>query len=383
MNKRLALRIGLGVAALLVALGGAWIISLPPAPAGGAAPSIAQDEAEALIAALKPRKRQRPLVAIVGLNGGTETTDYLMPYGILRRADVAEVVALATEPGPVTLYPALKVVPQATVAEFDVQHPDGADYVIVPAMHRDDDPAVLSWIRSQADKGAMVIGVCAGAKVVAAAGLLAGKRATTHWYYLDALQDRHPTIRYVPDRRFVVDGDIATTTGISASMPMTLTLIEAIAGRDRAEAVAADLGISQWDARHDSSAFKFTRPFAVTAIRNTLAFWAHERLGVKLESGIDEVSLALVADAWSRTFRSRAVTFAVTADGQPSRSGLRILPDQVSTDWSAERQLPAIGERPPARALERTIHDIAARYGMRTADFVAMQLEYGRRTAAQ
>jgi len=162
-----------------------WILSLPPAPAVGAAPPIAQEEADATIAALKPPKRQRPLIAIIGVNNATEATDYLMPYGILRRADVADVVALAMEPGPVTLYPALKVEPQAAAADFDAQHPEGADYVIVPAMSRDDDPAVLQWIRSQATKGAIVIGVCAGAKVVGNAGLLDGKRATTHWYYLD------------------------------------------------------------------------------------------------------------------------------------------------------------------------------------------------------
>ncbi|CFE04153.1 transcriptional regulator [Bordetella pertussis] len=54
-------------------------------------------------------------------------------------------------------------------------------------MSRDDDPAVLAWLREQARKGAIIIGVCAGAKVVAAAGLLDGKRATTHWYYLKEL----------------------------------------------------------------------------------------------------------------------------------------------------------------------------------------------------
>lgn len=57
---------------------------------------------------------------------------------------------LATEPGPVKLYPALTVEPHATVAEFDERHPDGADYVMVPAMSRDDDPAVLAWLRHQA-----------------------------------------------------------------------------------------------------------------------------------------------------------------------------------------------------------------------------------------
>jgi putative intracellular protease/amidase len=372
----------LGAVAIFLAGGGAWLLSLPPAPAAAALPSIPQEETDATIAALKPPKRERPLIAIIGINDATETTDYLMPYGILKRADVADVVALATEPGPVALYPALKVDPQATIADFDAQNPEGADYVIVPAMSRDDDPAALAWIRSQAEKGAIVIGVCAGAKVVAAAGLLDGRRATTHWYYLDELREEHPAIDYVADRRLVVDAGVATTTGITASMPIALTVIEAIAGREKAEAVARDLGLDAWDARHDSDQFTFTRPFALTAIGNRAAFWNREELGLALRSGVDEVSLALVADAWSRTYRSRAVTFAGTNGAVETLNGIRVLPDAVATSWDKEQIVAAIGER-PAEALDGALQDIAGRYGMRTADFVAMQLEYPRHAATQ
>jgi hypothetical protein len=91
--------------------------------------------------------------------------------------------------------------------------------------------------------------------------------------------------------------------------------------------------------------------------------------------------LALVADAWSRTYRSRAVTFAGTADAQQTRNGLRILPQQVAASWPAERLLPAIGDLPPATALDRALVAIEARYGTPTADFVAMQLEYPRHGA--
>jgi putative intracellular protease/amidase len=376
MNRRLVAWSSLGAVALGAIGGGAWLLSLPPAPAMKDAPPTPKGETDAVLAALKPPKRQRPLVAIVGINDATEVTDYLMPYGVLRRADVADVVALATQPGPVTLYPALTVEPQATVAEFDALHPEGADFVIVPAMSRDDDPAVLAWLRDQAARRATIIGVCAGAKVVGEAGLLDGKRATTHWYYLKELLARHPAIHYVADRRFAVDRGVATTTGITASMPMVLTLIEAIAGRDRAEAVAQGLGVPAWDARHDSAAFLFTRPFASTAIANTVAFWNRERLGIELTPGIDEVSLALVADAWSRTYRSRAVTFSSSGGAQPTRGGLRIVPDQVVERWPDGRLLPAIGDRPPAHALDGALEGIATRYGMRTAAFVAMQLEY-------
>ncbi len=140
-------------------------------------------------------------------------------------------------------------------------------------------------------RGAIVIGACAGAKVVGEAGLLDGKRATTHWYFVEELRDKHPAIHYVADRRLVVDRGVATTTGITASMPISLTLIEAIAGREKAEAVGRDLGVTNWDARHDSKAFQFTRPFALTAIANTAAFWNLEELGLELTPGVDEVSL--------------------------------------------------------------------------------------------
>jgi len=381
MKSRRLLWSALGAFVFLIAIGGVWIFSLPATPLVAAPPAIAQDERDAMVAALKPPKRQRPLIAIIGINDATETTDYLMPYGILTRADVADVVTLATAPGPMTLFPALKVEPQATIAEFDARHPDGADYVIVPAMSRDDDPEALQWIRNQSGKGAIVIGVCVGAKVVGDAGLLHGKRATTHWYSVKELRGKHPSMRYVEDRRLVVDDGVATTTGITASMPMSLTLIEAIAGRDKARAIGREIGLPEWDARHESDEFKFTRPFALTAIGNTAAFWSHEQLGIELKPGMDEVSLALVTDAWSRTYRSRAVSFARTAGPQQSRNGIRILPDVIATNWPATRLLPGIDNAKPAEALDSALGGIAARYGTRTTDFVAMQLEYPRHRA--
>ncbi|HEU4987117.1 MAG TPA: DJ-1/PfpI family protein [Rhizobiaceae bacterium] len=378
MRLKLVLWSVLGIVVLGLAGFAGWILTLPPSPAAAAAPEIAEDEINATLAALKPQKRERPVIAIIGINDATEVTDYLTPYGILRRADVADVMTLATNPGPVTLYPALRVEPDATIAEFDARYPDGADYVIVPAMSRDDDPAVMQWLKAQADKGAMVIGICLGAKVVAAAGLLDGKQATTHWYSVNELQENHPEVRYVADRRIVVDQRVATTTGITASIPMMLTLIEAIAGRAKAEAVAQDVGFSEWNARHDSDAFKFTRPFALTTLRNVMAFWNREQLGIELQPGMDEVSLALVADAWSRTYRSNAVTFAGSADPIETRNGLRVLPDKVTDSWPDERELPQIGDRQPAKALDETLSAISKRYGSRTGDLVAMQLEYPR-----
>ncbi len=329
-----------------------------------------------MLAALRPTDNGRPLIAVVGVNDATETTDYLMPAGILRRADIADVMLLATEPGPVHLYPALKVQPDATIAQFDAAHARGADYVIVPAMSRDDDQAVLEWLNEQAAKGAFIIGICAGAKVVGAAGLLNGRRATTHWYYLDELLTRHPTIQYVKDRRMVVDERVATTTGISASMPMMLTLIEAIGGRAKAEEVAGELGLDDWNAQHASDSFRLTRDFATTVIGNRAAFWKHEDLDLRLEPGMDEVSLALVADAWSRTYRASVTSSASSASPVITANGVRILPDAKPTAPMRGRQLSTYVYNPPAAALDLSLEALRARYGDKTAGVVAMQLEY-------
>jgi hypothetical protein len=77
------------------------------------------------------------------------------------------------------------------------------------------------------------------------------------------------------------------------------------------------------------------------------------------------------------------VTFAGTAGARQTRNGVRILPDEVATSWPAARVLPEIDNAKPAEALDSALGGIATRYGTRTTDFVAMQLEYPRHRATQ
>lgn len=381
MTCRILLPVLAGAGALALLAGVIWFLSLSCAIHRPNPVPVAEGEYTSVLHALKPPKRERPLIAIVGINDGTETTDYLVPYGVLKKADVADVVTLSTRDGPVRLYPALTVRAQATVAQFDQRNPQGADYVIVPAMSRDDDPTVLAWLRSQREKGATIIGICAGAKVLASAGLLENRRATTHWYYLKTLLRDHKNIRYVPDRRWVVDDGVATTTGITASIPMMLTLIEAIAGRDNAQQAGERLGVQQWHAGHDSRAFQLTRPFALTVMKNTMAFWRREQFILQLEPGMNEAALALVADAWSRTYRSRVTTRSINGNPVVSGNGMPLLADQTGNQQDNDSALPAVDMAHPADTLKQTLEAIAARYGAPTAQVVAMQLEYPWRKA--
>ena len=139
-----------------------------------------------------------------------------------------------------------------------------------------------------------------------------------------------------------------------------------------------DLGMETFNARHVSAAFKLTRPFATTVLANRTAFWTHEQLAIRLNPGMDEVSLALVADAWSRTYRSSAFTYAPSGAAVITANGLRVLPDRADADQPEELRASPFPDRRPAVALDRALQAISERYGERTTNVVAMQLEYPR-----
>lgn len=323
--------------------------------------------------AMAPRQKT-PVVAVLALNEGTETTDFLVPHAVLQRAGIATVEAVAPRSGRVTLMPALEVEVPRDLASFDTTYPQGADYVIVPALHADDDLAVLAWLRAQAQKGARIIGVCSGALVLGQAGLLDGRQITGHWYDRSTLSRRHPTATYVPNQRYLADQDVVTTTGVTASMPVSLALVEAIAGRARAQALASELGVDDWSAQHDSAPFKLSAQGLWTMALNTALFWRHEQQAIPVQDGEDDIALALSADAWSRTYRSSAR--AVTPSGMPVvlRSGLRLFPAMASHTDVPRSALPA--QPKPACQLDATLQAIAQRYGDATRDWVATEIEY-------
>ena len=327
------------------------------------------------IDALRPPKRKRPVIAIITLNDAAEVTDLLVPYGVLSHANVADVTVVAEHAGPVRLHPfsalgrgpeLLRVEPQSTTRTFDERYPDGADYVVVPALEPRNNQHVLDWIVAQHRKGAKIFSVCAGSLTLAAAGLLDGRPATTHWAYIDALRKAHPTMQWVSDRRYVAADGISTSTGITASIPVTVALVEAIAGRSKAEQLAHDLGVANWDARHSSSAFQLTWEHQKTFLRNWLSFWRHETIGVPVSEGVDEIVLALTADAYSRTALSVVTTLGISDKAVRSRHGLLIHANKSAPTAAVDQMLPALRSDSPAAALDRELAHIASRFGRPT-----------------
>jgi transcriptional regulator GlxA family with amidase domain len=103
------------------------------------------------------------------------------------------------------------------------------------------DRALLAWLRRMAHRVRRLGSVCSGAFVLAEAGLLDGRRATTHWSVCDALAQRYPRVRVDPDPIFIRDGRVYTSAGVTAGMDLALALVEEDHGREIALHVAREL----------------------------------------------------------------------------------------------------------------------------------------------
>jgi hypothetical protein len=100
-----------------------------------------------------------------------------------------------------------------------------------------------------------------------------------------------------------------------------------------------------------------------------------------MENGVDEIALALAADAWSRTYRSSAYSLAA-GPTVTTRRGLVIQPDRSPADTPAERRIVLTSNAPPMAALDQALRTLAQLYGAGTANFVALQIEYPRPSPA-
>jgi len=102
----------------------------------------------------------------------------------------------------------------------------------------------LDWIREQRASVPLMTSVCTGSLVYAAAGLLVGRRATTHWASLNLLSELDPTVMTDVDARYVDEGDLITSAGVSAGIDMALHLVARLADVERAREVRRDIQYS-------------------------------------------------------------------------------------------------------------------------------------------
>ncbi len=140
--------------------------------------------------------------------------------------------------GAVRTSSGLTLVPDHALADAPAPHT-----LLVPGGQgtRTPDPRLVDWLRTAAPRAERIVSVCTGAILLARAGLLDGRRATTHWAYCAKLAQDHPEIEVDPDPIYVRDGNVATSAGVTAGIDLALALVEEDHGRDTALTIARHL----------------------------------------------------------------------------------------------------------------------------------------------
>jgi transcriptional regulator GlxA family with amidase domain len=183
-----------------------------------------------------PSARRVVVVAFPGF----QALDVSGPSEVFSQAGYA-VELVAVDPDPLRASNGLRVVPDRALEGCR----GGIDTLVVAGgrgvREASQDERLISWLRLAARRSRRVTSVCTGAFLLARAGLLDGRRATTHWAACDALARTHPAVEVDPDPIFVRDGNVYTSAGVTAGIDLALALVEEDVGRAAALEVARNL----------------------------------------------------------------------------------------------------------------------------------------------
>ncbi|WP_447009930.1 DJ-1/PfpI family protein [Saccharothrix hoggarensis] len=340
----------------------------------------------------------RPTAVVVVGDRGAVVSDALAPYEVLAATGAFNVYAVAPSGRPVPLTGGLDLVPDLTFADLDRLLGGAApDAVIVPALPDHGEPTskpVTDWLRRQADGGSLLLGVCSGAGVLASAGLLDGRDATSHWLRLGGYEDRYPAVRWARGTRYVDDGDVITTGGILSGVDGTLRVVERLVGRDAAARAADVTGWPHYRPGTPASMPEagLSPADAVTPVNSAFG-WDRDTTGVLLTEGVGEIELASAFDTYGQSLAVRTV--AVGGPAVRSRHGLTFVPradpatagldrlvvpgaraaDLRAADAYADLTPVYLHER-PGFPFDGVLRDLARTTDVATATWTAKVLEY-------
>lgn len=192
------------------------------------------------------RKSDLMKVAIFVFDG-VQIIDYTGPYEVFGQGGQFDVYTVSKTGKTITTAMGMSMNPKYAFA--DSPEPD---VLVIPGGHvhgAQGDPEVLDWIRKTVGGADHVLTVCNGAFILASTGLLDGLSATTFYGLIDELRDLAPKVNVVSDRRYVDNGKIVTSAGLSSGIDGALHMISRIRGEGRAQAVALNL---EYDWKPDS-----------------------------------------------------------------------------------------------------------------------------------
>ena len=272
---------------------------------------------------------------VVAGNQLTEVSDLLGPYEVLAASGEFNVYVVGPErkASPVNALPVylccawVDLVPHYSFAEYDATF-GAPDLIVVPAIPLatpgNADGAVLQWLRTRPGAHTVVLSICAGAKVVADSGILAGHSATSQALTLPLVTRTHPEVNWVDGVRYVDDGRFISSAGVTAGVDATLYTLQRFFGRASALETSARVGYPHTRFLDDPT---WVAPnYSDAAFLPNLFRLGRAKIGLYLYDGVDEIALSSVADTYPRAFATDVLTVGAGRGVVRTRFGLDLIP---------------------------------------------------------
>jgi putative intracellular protease/amidase len=273
-------------------------------------------------------------VAVVLGSTGTTGTDAMGPYEVFARSPRFRVFTVAADRAVAPVEGGPAILPARTFKDVTAT----PDVLVVPALNDAEAPQekpLRDFVRTQAEAGAYVLGVCHGARVLAATGLLDGHAATSHWSRLAQLERDYPEVDWVADRRYVDSGAMTTTAGISSGIAGALHVVDRLAGSAEAERVQRQVGYPGWSPTASTRLPERTFGFGDAPVLLSAAVpWGRPTVGIELQDGVGETDVAAAFEVHTVASDARAVGLA-DRGWVTTRHGMVLVPGrpQVVDEW--------------------------------------------------
>ena len=256
-------------------------------------------------------------VAVVLGQSGSDAADVLAPYEVLASSPAFAVYTIAASTQPAALDGGMAVDPDYTFADVASGAAPAPDLIVVPAVNLPDGPeeqAARDFVVERYRDGARILGVCAGSRLLAATGILNGLSATSHWSRIAALEKSNPEVWWVRGQRYVQDGRVTTTGGVTSSISGSLRVMADMAGSAESTRVGREIAYPGWTLGQTPSIPKASFGIADAALLLNTAFpWGRPRFNIELTDGVGEIDAAALFEVY--TYSQSALTHAVSSTG--------------------------------------------------------------------
>ncbi|MDI4649610.1 DJ-1/PfpI family protein [Cohnella hashimotonis] len=368
------------------------------------------DKAAPLLTDVKVPKydANKPTVAVLLANEVTEVFDFLVPYEMFAMTEAYNVYGVAPNREIKSLTGGLDVVPHYSFDEMDAMLGKSPDIIVIPFMPMLNEKKyapVREWIRKHSGAKTTLISICNGAENLADTGLLNGKSAATHWGDINRLMKKYPEIQWVKDRRYVPQGNLVSSAGLTSGIDAVLYVISQQLGEAAAKKVAGEINYPSYDYVTNPQMKPFVAGLSdITYVLNNAFQWNKVKAGVLLYNGADELDLSAAFDTYAASGTTTTLTVSSANEPIVTKHGLNLVAryqikdvpklskmivvgadaesaaaddiNQWKNSGSSAKLLFLHRDAADRFAMDPAFEDLAGQEDIRTAKFAAKRLEY-------